>query len=165
VLLNKLLPHWQEIILKSQMNAAAGFWETAFIVASPVAYCPTTLDSWGLSATTIRLQCEKPWSDLQAQNKTWRHTQRAAFTEVDMEAAHVSVCASILKLLNDEDLIKSKPPFLSTYLLCHACFGHRSHLILARPASSRIVTSVSLWRRKNWMMCNKNAQLRDKNQL
>ena len=43
----------------------------------------------------------RPWSDPQAQKRMLCHTQNAAFTEVNMDATHVRVCVSILKLLCD----------------------------------------------------------------
>ncbi len=57
-----------------------------------------------------------PWSDPHAQKKTWRQMQRTVFVEIKMDAARVSMCLAIFKLMCNRSL-NNKVIVLSIYCL------------------------------------------------
>ncbi len=59
----------------------------------------------------------RSWNDPHAQKKTWqRQTQNTVFEEIKMDAARVSVCLAIFKLMCNQSLI-NEVILLSIYSL------------------------------------------------
>ncbi len=69
-----------------------------------------------LSTFASLLTSTAPHSALHPQKKTWRQTQRTMFAEIKMDAARVSVCLAIFKLMWNRSL-NNEVILLSIYRL------------------------------------------------